>query len=74
MKLFEVPRNTKIRILEDPRIPPASNELPENGVFYFHHIDGMYSLCTDMNNIPHHLAAWTEVEIIIPQETGNESK
>jgi len=50
MKLYEVPRNTRI-VLE------GGTEL------MFDHIDGMYSVCyTDSGSIVH-LAAWTEVTI-----------
>lgn len=50
MKLFEVPRNTRI-VLED------GTELN------FHHIDGMYSLCTDDDGNKVHIAAFSDVEI-----------
>jgi hypothetical protein len=29
----------------------------------FHHIDGMYSYCTDNENNVYHIAAWEEVSI-----------
>lgn len=53
MKLYEVPNNTRIVV-------------PVEGVDYelmFHHIDGMYSYCTDAAGNVVHLAAWTEVNI-----------
>lgn len=48
-KLYEVPRNTYIKV-GDARL-------------LFKSIDGMYSICYDMdgNTVP--LAAWTEVEL-----------
>lgn len=64
MKLYDVPRNTKIRVMEDAHIPPAHRDIPESEILTFHHIDGMYSLCTDSNGQFVHIAAWTEVEII----------
>ena len=54
MELYNVPNNTRCRI-------PGNDDL---GVFLFHHIDGMYSYCTDMSGGVFHLAAWTEVEIV----------
>lgn len=51
MKLYDVPRNSKI--LVDPY-----------GIMDFQHIDGMYSYCVDKHGIVHHLAAWTEVDVI----------
>ena len=58
-KLYEVPRNTKIKIIKDE----------EQTILLFHHIDGMYSYCTrisedELDQTPVHLAAWTDVEIV----------
>jgi hypothetical protein len=50
MKLYDVPRNTRIRI--------------EDLELMFHHIDGMYSLCQTDDGETVHLAAWTEVEVV----------
>lgn len=50
MKLYDVPRNSLIYI---------------NGTeLKFHHIDGMYSYCTDSDGNVHHIAAFEEVEVI----------
>jgi hypothetical protein len=49
MKLFEVPKNTRVRLVDGTEL-------------MFHHIDGMYSVCTNDNGDVVHLAAWTEVE------------
>lgn len=54
MKLYNVPRNTKIRVLDDPNQPEL----------LFEHIDGMYSVCYNSKNELVILAAWTQVEII----------
>ena len=54
MELYNVPRNTRIRI--------KGSE--EDEVIMFHHIDGMYSYCTDMSGGVVHLAAWTDVEVV----------
>ena len=58
VKLYEVPKNSRIRI----------EGLEVNGVpveeLNFHHVDGMYSYCTTDDNNVIHLAAWTECEII----------
>ena len=53
MQLFEVPRNTRVRPIEVPDL-----------VVTFHHLDGMYSYCTDDDERVWHLAAYTEVEIV----------
>jgi len=50
MRLYDVPRNSTI-VLND------GLELK------FHHIDGMYSVCTDAENEVYHIFAWEEVEV-----------
>lgn len=50
MKLYDVPRNTRIKI----------DDLELN----FHHIDGAYSFCTDDDNHVWHIHATTEVEVV----------
>jgi len=51
MKLYEVPRYSRIR-------------LPSGAELNFDHIDGMYSYCSDDNGTAHHIAAWVDVEIV----------
>ena len=50
MKLYNVPNNSVIVL---------SNGLE----LKFHHIDGMYSVCTDEANDVYHISASEEVEI-----------
>ena len=50
MKLFEVPKYSRIKV--------------GDMVLDFHHIDGMYSYCTDSTGKAHHIAAWADVEIV----------
>jgi hypothetical protein len=76
MKLYELPPNTRFKLLEQPKVPPASNEVSDDlsGVVYkLKNIDGMYSYCTVVHaerctdvetNEVHHFAAWTEVEAL----------
>ncbi len=59
MKLNELPRDTYFSIQDDPH----------QQVFLFKHIDGMYSVCYDMNDNLIHLAAWTPVNIVKPVKT-----
>ena len=50
MKLYNVPKNTWIVV---------------DGVeLFFHHVDGMYSYCTDRNNNVYHIAAYADVEYL----------
>lgn len=58
MKLYDVPRDSRIRI----------KGLEVNGILTeelnFHNIDGMYSYCTTDDELVVHLSASTEVELI----------
>ena len=64
MKLFDVPRNSKIKVIGEIQIPPASKEINEGDILDFKHIDGMYSLCVDKDNDFVHLVAWADVEVV----------
>tara|TARA_B100000287_G_scaffold324106_1_gene308188 strand:- start:630 stop:833 length:204 start_codon:yes stop_codon:yes gene_type:complete len=65
MKLYEVPRNSKIRIIdEDVMSPWGAKSVNTGDVLDFHNIDGMYSLSYDEDKNPVHIATWTEVEVL----------
>lgn len=64
MKLYDVPINSKIRVVGDVKTPPAAPIIEEQEVLNFSHVDGMYSYCTNSDNEVVHLVAWAEVEII----------
>ena len=51
MKLYEVPNKTMV-------------QTKEGYTYFFDHIDGMYSYCTNENGQVLHLQAWEEVEIV----------
>ncbi len=63
MKLYEVPRNSKIVVMDNIKTPPASIPIEEGDIFQFHRIDGMYSYCKNENGDVVHLVAWAEVEV-----------
>lgn len=63
MKLYEVPNNTRVKVLH-PEAPPPGGIEPEEKEYDFRHVDGMYSLCYDDDGNAVHLKAWTEVEIV----------
>ena len=63
MKLYKVPNNTKIRLLEDGQVPPAAPQLYKGDELLFCKIDGAHSVCYKGKQLVH-LAAWSEVEII----------
>lgn len=64
MKLYDVARNTMIRVAEQTSTPPGGIPGEDGEVYRFLHIDGMYSYCVNDKNQVVHLAAWTEVEIV----------
>ena len=68
MKLYDVPNDTNIRIASDAMTPPVHREFMDGEVLRFHHLDGMYSLCTDSCGQIVHLAGWAEVEIVEDEE------
>lgn len=65
MKLYDVPRESYIRVLEDVYTPPGSPKIKAGDVIFFDHIDGMYSFCMDKDKkYVLHLAAFSEVELV----------
>ena len=64
MKLYDVPRNSKIIVKDKIKTPPASLPIEEGDILQFHHIDGMYSYCENENGDVVHLLASAEVEVI----------
>lgn len=83
MKLYNVPRGSKIRVVaKDVVIPVGSKPAKTGEVLDFEQLDGMYSYCHDKDGNVVHLAAWTEVEIVqndptdvqnAPEEDGGEA-
>jgi len=67
MKLYDVPDNTWVKVLEDIQVPHEGPGIKEGDIIFFRHIDGMYSFCTthDEDEINTydilHLIAWAEV-------------
>lgn len=74
MKLHECPPNSRVKILTDVQVPPGALPIRIQEEINFHHIDGMYSFCTDDNHILLHPAAWTEVELVVPASQPPEEK
>ena len=62
MKLYDVPRNSRIKVVVKDKVPPAAPQINEGEELNFKHLDGMYSYCTRDNGEVVHLAAWTEVK------------
>lgn len=66
MKLYEIPRGSYIRLLEDASVPPAALQLNKGDLLYFDHVDGMYSFCRlgPEYKALVHPAAYTEAEVV----------
>lgn len=64
MKLYDVPRNSRIRVISDVKVPPAAPQIEEQEELNFRSVDGMYSYCTRDNGEVVHLVAWADVEIV----------
>lgn len=62
MKLYEVPRNTRIRLKGAYGSDGKEIEL------HFHRIDGMYSVCTNKDEGVIHINACAEVEIVTSED------
>jgi len=62
MKLYECKGQSWISVKDDIKVPPGAPEIHKEQVLKFIHIDGMYSLCHDIEGKIVHLVAWAEVE------------
>ena len=68
MKLYDLKKGDKFRIIdEEPRVPVCAPEADADKVYWFGHVDGMYSYCKDGDEVVH-FAAWTEVERVAEME------
>lgn len=63
MKLYETPRNSRIRIMDEEGDIVLDKD-GEDLILDFRHVDGMYSLCYDKYGEMVHIAAWTDVEVM----------
>jgi len=69
MELYNVPRGSKVRLIEENILPdecvaPGSPKVKKGDIVHFDHVDGMYSFCRDLKGNIVHLKAWAEVEIV----------
>jgi len=62
MKLYELSRNTRFKLLGDTATPPGGAESTLGTIYLLKHIDGMYSYCEDTEGNVVHLAAFSDVE------------
>ena len=60
--LYKVPRGTwVVTAAEENPTPIAAAEIQQHEILYFHHTDGMYSLCQDVDGNIKHLYATAKV-------------
>jgi hypothetical protein len=81
MKLYDVMNGSYVRVIEqipdegksttqEVQVPIGSPSVSAGELIFFHHIDGMYSLCNKVNEDTKkleevcHLVAWADVEVI----------
>ena len=64
MELYNVPNNSRIKVIVEDKVPPGAPIITKGEELNFRSIDGMYSYCTRDSGEVVHLAAWTDVEII----------
>jgi len=64
VKLYNVPRNSKVRLAEDEQGPVGRRDMKKGEVFSFSHIDGAYSYCHDENGNLVHLSASALVDVV----------
>lgn len=64
MKLYDVPKGSKIRVLANTKTAPFSKKVKVDDELTFEKIDGMYSICKDVEGSIIHLGPTTKVEIL----------
>ncbi len=69
MKLYDVPRNTMIRVIGKSVSPPGAPAMQDGDIVLFDHLDGMFSFCCEpKTGRTVFLPAWQEVEIVVDTE------
>lgn len=75
-KLYELRKGDWFRVIDkEVKLPVGhpdiTDEEDDDPWYYFGHLDGMYSYCTDKNGSVVHFAAWTEVEVVNGMEMSS---
>ncbi len=64
MKFYNTPKRTRVRIIGNADVPPGET-IPEAGEeLFYHYTDGVYTVCTNKQNINVFPAVWTEIELL----------
>jgi len=62
MKLYDLPRGSYFKLIEDPHVPPDAFKGEKDMQYKLMNIDGMYSYVIGSDDNVYHFAAWTEIE------------
>lgn len=65
IQLHKVPNGSKVQVRSESKCPPDHRDFIPGEIITFHHIDGMFSKCTDSSGKTVHLVAWAEVDIVL---------
>lgn len=61
MKLYEIPKNSKFRILDD-------GDIAYEKIYHVHHVGWVYTCCSTKDKELVHILASTEVEVVSSKE------
>jgi len=64
MKAYDIEYGTKVRLLEDAKIPPAAIPVNKGDIITICDLDGMYCNGYNADGDRIYIAAYTEVELL----------
>lgn len=64
MKFYNAPKRTRVRIIGNADVPPGENVPQAGEELLYHYTDGIYTICTNKQNINVFPAVWTEIELV----------
>lgn len=64
MKLYQVPNNTWVKLIDDAKAPAGARPAKAEEEIFFYHLDGMYSFCKDREENVMYIPSWQEVQLL----------
>ena len=64
MKFYNAPKLSLVRVIGNVQVPPGEKPIEAGEELFYHYTDGVYTVCTNKNNVNVFPAVWTEIEII----------